>query len=43
MIEKDNSSVFSWTRARTTEELGDFVTALSERRSTVLESVTLED
>jgi hypothetical protein len=34
---------FSWLRMRTTEELGDFVARLTEKRRVALECVTLED
>lgn len=33
----------SWMRSRTTEELGDFIARLVEKRQPALELVSLED
>jgi hypothetical protein len=43
MTETDNASLLSWMRIRSTEELGDFVARLTEKRQAALECVTLED
>jgi hypothetical protein len=33
----------SWMRSRTTEELGDFIARLVEKRTPALETISLED